>query len=54
VIDIFAHTDNTRFIERWTPHSRAAVRALKVAPGGQAGALQEIDRSIRDWSFSRH
>jgi ADP-heptose:LPS heptosyltransferase len=47
VIDIFAHTENNRFIERWTPHSRAPVRALKVAAGGQAGALREIDNSIR-------
>jgi ADP-heptose:LPS heptosyltransferase len=48
VIDIFAHTDNNRFVERWTPHSRAPVRALKITAGDSAGALREIDDSIRE------
>jgi ADP-heptose:LPS heptosyltransferase len=30
VIDIFAGTDDRRFIERWTPHSQAAVKVAKV------------------------
>jgi hypothetical protein len=54
VIDIFAHTHNPRFIERWTPHSRTAVRALKVAAGDQAGALRELDHSIRALNSSRY